>query len=260
MTCSLRTLWLSDIHLGTPACRSSDLAKFLLNVRAERIYLTGDIIDLERLKQKPVFPEHHWQIVTQFMHLARSGTEILYIPGNHDFQFRELAGQTICGVRIALEAMHTTAANERLLTVHGDCLDSQTRAGTSLEQFGAAAYRWLVDADAKINQIRGKLGRDYAPIASRIKLRLKAANQYIERFEQTAARYARARGADGIVCGHIHKPALRILDGVRYANDGDWVEHRTAVAEDMNGKLQLLSWHSGSLHTLEKDDDEALAA
>jgi UDP-2,3-diacylglucosamine pyrophosphatase LpxH len=141
----------------------------------------------------------------------------------------------------------------------GGCLDPRIREDSSIEQFGAAAYRWLLDADVQINRLRNRLGRDYAPIASRVKARLAAANRYIRRFERTAACYAAERGADGIVCGHIHKPALREINGVVYANDGDWVEHRTAIAEDHSGQLQLLQWQSAEPHTLE-DDNETLAA
>lgn len=242
-----RALWLSDVHLGTGACRAVDLLKFLDEVSADRIYLTGDIVDLQRLRARPRFPTLHWKVATRFVELARAGTRIIYIPGNHDSELRILAGTDICGIEVMLEMSHECADGRRLLVIHGDCLDRRIRRGDYREQFGSAAYRWLVAADARINRLRHRFGRDYWPVSATVKLRLRSANDYIRRFEETAARYARQRGFDGVVCGHIHRPALRKIDGVLYANDGDWVEHRSALAETRDGRLQLLCWSRDSI-------------
>lgn len=260
MTPHLRTLWLSDVHLGTAAARAGELLGFLGNVSADRIFLVGDIVDIERIRARPSFPDLHWQVLARLAAMAREGMEIVYIPGNHDREVRALAGSHLCGVRIALEARHRTAAGEELLVVHGDCLDARVRSGTGLEKFGAAAYAWLVDADATINRVRSRLGRDHTPIAARIKARLQSAQAYIARFERCAAAYAAERGMDGIVCGHIHRPAVRRLAGVRYVNDGDWVEHCSAVAESPGGELELLELRSGTMTAVEKSDGKALAA
>ncbi len=242
MLSSYRTLWLSDVHLGTNACRADDLLNFLAEVSADKIYLTGDIIDLERMKTRAIFPDAHRNVLARFFQIAQSGTEVAYIPGNHDFQLRELAGRDIFGVPVMLEAQHQTSDGRRLLVTHGDQLDQQVRQDTSLQQFGAAAYRVLVNLDVIVNEMRSRLGREYLPISAGIKQRLNSANDYIRRFEETAARHAAERGFDGIVCGHIHRPCIRNIDGTSYANDGDWVEHRTALAESDDGRLQILQW------------------
>ena len=247
MSFDVKTLWISDVHLGTSAARAGDLAEFLDHVSAERIFLVGDIIDLERMRSKPQFPDSHRQIVSRLISLANSRSEVIFIPGNHDHQFRDLAGRDICGIPVHLESSHTTRAGKQLLVTHGDILDGRIRKGTNLEKFGAAAYGVLMQLDVIVNQLRTRLGHDYVSMSSQIKRRLSSANEYIRRFEEVAARYAAERGFDGIVCGHIHRPGIRNIGGVLYANDGDWVEHRTALAEDQAGDLQILRWQSGTV-------------
>ncbi len=242
MRLSYRTIWLSDLHLGNPAARAGDLLDFLDNVTADRIYLVGDIIDLQYMKVRPAFPDTHLQLVQRFIRLANLGTEVIYVPGNHDFEFRELAGRDICGIPVMLEVSHETRAGQRLLVTHGDVLDPEIRRGTNLEQFGAAAYGVILRLDVVINQLRSRLGHDYLSISRRLKEKLASAKAYIRRFEEVAARHAARRGFDGIVCGHIHRPGIRDIDGTCYANDGDWVEHRTALAETGSGELRILRW------------------
>ena len=260
MSLTFRTLWLSDIHLGNPAARAADLLDFLDAVSAERIYLVGDIIDVLQIKVRPRFPDAHRQVVTRLIRLANSGTEVVFIPGNHDYEFRDLAGRDICGVPVALESVHETRDGMRLLVAHGDVLDGEIRRGTNLERFGAAAYKLIMHLDVAINQLRSHLGHDYLSISRRIKARLASANEYIRRFEEVAARYAARRGFDGIVCGHIHRPRVRRIDGVWYANDGDWVEHRSALAEAHDGSLQILHWHRDGIVAEVATDAAQLAA
>lgn len=255
-----RTLWLSDIHLGSPASRASDLLCFLDSVTADTIYLVGDIIDLKRMKSRPSFPLEHRIALGRLIEIANGPTRVVYIPGNHDVEFRQVAGTTICGVELALEAVHTTSRGERLLTFHGDNLDAAVRQGTNLERFAAAAYYVLVEADIQFQRLRIKLGGEFAPLSTRIKTRLKGAMDYIRRYENTAARYAASRDFDGVVCGHIHRPEIRMIDGIRYANDGDWVEHRTALAEDEAGNLQLLRYESSGISIAIRGEPESLAA
>lgn len=260
MTFAYRALWLSDIHLGTGASRAGDLLNFLDEVSADVVYLTGDIIDLEQLQRRPAFPALHRQVIGRFLTMANTGTKVIYIPGNHDHEFRQLAGRDICGIDVELESRHQTATGEHFLIVHGDCLEPRIRRGTKLERVGATAYQWLIEADVKLNRLRSRLGREFSSMSKSVKLRLKSANDYIQRFEEMAARYAVKRGFDGIVCGHIHRPCVRRISGVFYANDGDWVEHRTALAETADGRIQLLRWHADSVIVESVPRQRALAA
>lgn len=237
-----RTLWLSDIHLGTSASRANDLLDFLDDVSAEKIYLNGDIIDLERMKTRATFSDAHRNVIVRILQLAQAGIEIVYIPGNHDIQFREIIGREIFGIPVQLEASHKTEDGRTLLVTHGDLLDRAIRKGTTLGQFGARAYGMLVSLNVIVNQLGNRFGQEYLPVSAHIKKRLAAANDYIDRFERMAAIHARDRGFDGIVCGHIHRPCIREIMGICYANDGDWVEHRTALAETETGQLAILQW------------------
>ena len=242
-----RALWLSDVHLGAIQSRAADLTHFLSSVSADTIYLVGDIVDLERLKVKPTFIESHRALLGQLFAIAAGPSRIVYIPGNHDVEFRRMAGQELFGIEIALEAEHVSASGERYLVFHGDALDAAIRKGTNLERFASAAYTVMVEADVRINALRSRFGGQFSPLSTRIKNRLKAANEYIVRFEETAAAYAASRGFDGVICGHIHRPGARRINGVRYVNDGDWVEHRTALAEDADGTLHLLHYRSDGI-------------
>ena len=257
---SYRTLWISDFHLGSRSSRATDLLNFLTEVRADRIYLVGDIVDLERMKVSPMFPKAHLSVITRLVQLARQGTEVIYIPGNHDHEFRGTVGREICGIPVMFEASHELASGEKLLVTHGDVLDGQIRRGTNLEKFGAAAYGLLLEADVLYNRLRERLGGDFMPVCSGIKRRLKSANDYIERFETVAAQYALERGFDGIVCGHIHRPGIRRIGDSLYANDGDWVEHRTALAESADGTLQMLNWQRDTIQVDEPNRALAPAA
>ena len=255
-----RTLWLSDIHLGTSASRAADLLAFLDKVSAEVIYLTGDIVDLERMKFRTVFPLLHRRVVGRFLQLAKTGTRVIYVPGNHDREFRQLAGVSIGGIDVALERSHECGNGQRLLVMHGDCIDSRIRRGRYIEQIGSTAYRWLVEVDVRLNKLRQRTGNEYSSLSTKIKLRLRSANDYIRRFEETAARYALNRGFDGVVCGHIHRPCIRDIEGICYANDGDWVEHRSALAETGSGQLELLHWSADAVVAAPRPAPEALAA
>ncbi|MEM1260834.1 MAG: UDP-2,3-diacylglucosamine diphosphatase [Pseudomonadota bacterium] len=262
MTLTCRTVFVSDVHLGTSASRAADLLDLLNTVVTDRLYLVGDIIDIEQMKGRSSFtPEHH-NVINRLLQLATSGTDVIYIPGNHDREIRALVGSTLKGVQIKMEDTHVTADGSRFLVTHGDVLDQHVRKHNNLEVFGAAAYHLLLEIDVQINKLRSRFGHDYAPISTRLKQSIASAQRYIAKFEAFAATYARQRGFDGIICGHIHKPEIRDINGIRYVNDGDWVEHRSAVTEAANGELTLLHWDAVTRERLAATptDSGALAA
>jgi UDP-2,3-diacylglucosamine pyrophosphatase LpxH len=238
-----RTLFLSDIHLGTPGCKADLLLDFLRNNEAETIYLVGDIIDGWRIKRSWFWHESHNAVVQEILHKVRHGTRIIYVPGNHDEALRDYTGLDFAGIDICNEVIHRTADGRDLLVLHGDQFDSVVRYASWLAHLGDRAYGMALALNNWLHTARRTLGLSYWSLSSYLKQKVKNAVEYISSFEMAVARAARERGVDGVVCGHIHHAEMREIDGILYCNDGDWVESCTALAEDLTGHLSLLSWH-----------------
>ncbi len=241
---SYRTVFISDMHLGTKGCRSDFLADFLSQMRCERLYLVGDVIDGWRLRKSWYWDSLHDEVLRLILRHARSGTEVVYIPGNHDEMFRGwLAhGLEVAGVRFAQDAVHETADGRRLLVIHGDQFDSVVRYAKFLALLGDWAYTSALVANHYFNAVRRKLGYPYWSLSQWLKRQVKGAVKAIDRYEVALAGEARRRGLDGVVCGHIHHAEMREVNGVLYLNDGDWVESCTALVEHDDGRLELLDW------------------
>ncbi|MEA3298846.1 MAG: UDP-2,3-diacylglucosamine diphosphatase [Pseudomonadota bacterium] len=236
------SIWLSDIHLGYKGCRAEFLLDFLERARADVIYLVGDVVDFWAMKRHFLWPESHQAVLRKLLALAAAGTRVVYIPGNHDEYSRELCGNTLLNIEILAEAIHTTANGKRLLLLHGDQFDHAVRCGLMHRLAGDLGYDLLLFLNRWGNRLRGWLGLPYWSLAYYIKNRVKNARAAIDAFENAAAQEARRRGLDGIVCGHIHQPEIRAIDGVLYCNDGDWIESCTALVEHRDGRLELLHW------------------
>lgn len=237
-----RTAFISDVHLGTQNCQAAYLLDFLDNLRADTLYLVGDIVDLQSLKRRLYWPASHGAIVEKLLSLSQNGTRVIYIPGNHDDVARRYVNQTLAGIEVRMSAVHETARGERLLVTHGDEFDTVVRCGNRMQWLGDFFYQGLLGCNRLVNRLRRLTGRPYWSLAGFVKSRVSTAGKYIRRFEAAAARRARNEGFDGCVCGHIHVAALRTIGETLYINDGDWVEHCTAAIEDHKGNLQLMHW------------------
>ncbi|MGB5948268.1 MAG: UDP-2,3-diacylglucosamine diphosphatase [Parvibaculum sp.] len=238
-----RTLFLSDIHLGTPGCKADLLLDFLRHNDAETIYLVGDIIDGWRLKRSWYWTAAHNAVVQELLRKARKGAAIIYIPGNHDEALRDYTGLNFGGADIMGEAIHETADGRRFLVIHGDQFDSVVKYAKWLAHLGDRAYGAALALNNWLHEIRRLFGLPYWSLSSYLKHRVKNAVEYISSYEAAVARSARERGVDGVICGHIHHAEIRAMDGVLYCNDGDWVESCTALAEDEEGTLSIITWH-----------------
>ncbi len=243
-----RTVFISDVHLGTRGCRADFLAGFLREIRCEHLYLVGDILDGWRLRKSWYWDAAHDEVLRLILRHARGGARVTYIPGNHDEMFRawlplELE---VAGVRLRAEDAHVTADGRRLLVMHGDAFDSVVRYARFLALLGDGAYRAALIVNRWFNLARRRLGYPYWSLSSWLKRQVKGAVKAIDRFEAALAGTARERGFDGVVCGHIHHAEMRDLGGVLYLNCGDWVESCTALVEHHDGRIELVDWASAA--------------
>ena len=247
MNARLRSIWLSDIHLGTRECRASAVLDFLQRHDADYLYLVGDIIDFWRLRRTPYWPPAHSEVIRAVLAKARAGTLVTFIPGNHDEYLRRFCDLAMGGVLITREAVHRTADGRLLLVLHGDVFDSVTRCHRWLARTGDVGYEWLLILNRWINEVRWRLGLGYWSLAGAVKGKVKQAVSFISSYEAAVVREARRRGMQGVICGHIHKAELREVAGVLYGNSGDWVESCTALVEHAEGQLELVAWDSQPL-------------
>ena len=239
---SFRTVWISDTHLGTRGCNAALLLDFLKSIECENLYLVGDIVDGWQLKKGWYWPSRHNDVVRCVMKMAKHGTRVVYVPGNHDEIFRDYTGLNFGGVEIIGEAIHITSDGRRLLILHGDEFDGVVMYAKWLAFLGDQAYELLLKLNRVVNAARRVFGLPYWSLSAHMKKRVKNAVQYVCSFEQAVARAAHERGVDGVVCGHIHTAEVRQIGEVTYYNDGDWVESCTALVEHSSGQMEILDW------------------
>ena len=237
-----RTIFLSDIHLGTPGCKAEFLLDFLKHNESDKLYLVGDIVDGWRLKRGWYWPQAHNDVVQKVLRKARKGTQVVLVPGNHDELARDYLGMQFGGIWVLGDTVHVTADGRRLLVLHGDAFDGVITYARWLAFLGDHAYTLALWMNHGLNRLRIAMGLGYWSLSAYLKDRVKTAVSYISAFEEAAAAEARRRGADGVVCGHIHKAEIRTIDGMLYCNDGDWVESCTALVEHWDGRLEILDW------------------
>ena len=241
-----RTIWISDVHLGTRGCNHELLIDFLDHTDSETMYLVGDIIDGWRLKKKVYWPPEHNDIVWRILKRAKRGTRIVYIPGNHDEMVRPFSGMNLGGVEIMRAAFHDTADGRRLMVLHGDEFDTIMLAHRWLAFVGDALYHVMMKLNNWVAAARKRLGLPYWSISKAAKNKVKNAVEFISKYEEVVARAAAERGVDGVVCGHIHTAEFRSFEyggkRVEYWNDGDWVEGCNALVEHADGRMEILHW------------------
>jgi UDP-2,3-diacylglucosamine pyrophosphatase LpxH len=239
---AFRTIWISDTHLGTSGCKAELLLDFLKSTDCETLFLVGDIIDGWQLRKGWYWPPRHNDVVRCVLKKAKHGTRVVYVPGNHDEAFRDYVGLNLGGIELLSEAIHETADGRRLLILHGDQFDGVVLYARWLAFLGDHAYTLLLKLNALLNTIRRARGLPYWSLSALIKKRVKNAVQFISSFEQAVAHSAAERGANGVVCGHIHTAEIRTIGNVTYYNDGDWVESCTALVEHSDGRMEILDW------------------
>ncbi|AIT80840.1 UDP-2,3-diacylglucosamine diphosphatase [Novosphingobium pentaromativorans] len=237
-----RTIWISDVHLGTRGCNAAMLVDFLRSVECQTLYLVGDIVDGWRLRKGWYWPDAHNEVIRRILKMAHRGTRVVFIAGNHDEMLRDYAGLTFGGVELVLEAVHETLDGRRLLVTHGDAFDGVVLYHKWLAFLGDKAYGMLLRANIAFNAVRRRLKMPYWSLSAYMKKKVKNAVQYVCSYEEAVASEAINRGFDGVVCGHIHCAEIRQFGGITYYNDGDWVESCTALAESLSGEIAIIDW------------------
>ncbi len=246
-TLRYRSMWISDLHLGTPGCQAAKLLEFLRATDTETLYLVGDIVDGWQLKRRWFWDQHHNNIVQLILKKAKKGTRVIFVPGNHDEAVRQFIDHDFAGIQVRDELVHTTADGRRLLVLHGDRFDGVIACAKWLAYVGDSLYTVVLKFNQHLNNWRARVGLPYWSLSQYLKLKVKNAVSYITSFETALADEARRLGLDGVVCGHIHKAEIRELDGILYCNDGDWVESLTALVEEPTGALRLVTWQDAML-------------
>ncbi|MGH6969511.1 MAG: UDP-2,3-diacylglucosamine diphosphatase [Stellaceae bacterium] len=237
-----RSIWISDIHLGTRGCKAEFLLDFLRHTDSEFLYLVGDIVDGWRLRKSWYWAQSHNDVIQKILRKARKGTKVFYIPGNHDEWLRNWVDLPLGGVDLVQDALHVTADGWRLLVLHGDDFDGIVRYAKWLALLGDGAYELSLKLNHYYNLVRRRLGYPYWSLSAYLKSKVKNAVQFVSDYADAIVTEARRRHVDGVVCGHIHQPEIRTIGGVLYCNDGDWVESCSALVEHGDGRLEILRW------------------
>lgn len=260
MTKQVRSIFLSDIHLGTKACQAEHLLAFLKDYSSEHVFLLGDIVDLWSMSRGGVYwsPEQN-TFVQKMLRRSRHGEKVIFIPGNHDEAIREYVGSAFGDVKVEREHIHIAADGRKYLLIHGDEFDQVTLHHKWVAMLGDFAYDILVNLNVYLSWLRRRLKiSGYWSLAGYAKRQIKTAVNFIYDFEDSVIRHVRERGLDGVICGHIHWPMIKQIDGLTYINCGDWVDSCTAIVENLDGSMELIHW-KGNLATSLKHGVEKLA-
>ena len=245
MQTKYRTIFISDVHLGTRDCKAEELNNFLKHNSCETLYLVGDIIDGWRIQQnKWRWKQSHTNVIRRILGASKRDTKVIYIAGNHDEFLRPMLsyGFSFGNIEICNRYTHEGIDGKKYLVVHGDMFDGITKVAPWLSFLGDKAYDFILAVNTRYNWLRHRLGFGYWSVSKYLKLQIKRAVSYIFQFESNVTDYCRRKGYDGIICGHIHTAEIKNIDGIIYMNDGDWVESCTALVEHHDGRWEIVTW------------------
>lgn len=234
-----RTGWISDIHLGSKGSKANALLQFLREYEFEKLYIVGDFIDVWQLRRGIYWPQSHNDVIQKILRAGRKGTQVIYIPGNHDEFVRHFFGH-FGAVDIKDRDIHITADGKKLLVFHGDELDTVIQNIKWLAYVGDVGYQFLLGLNGPVNALRRWMGLHYWSLSAYVKKSVKNAVSFIGAFEKAVVQFAHRDHVDGVVCGHIHSPVIRQIDSTMYYNCGDWVESMSALVEDFDGRIELI--------------------
>jgi UDP-2,3-diacylglucosamine pyrophosphatase LpxH len=253
----VRTVIISDVHLGTLDCKIREVNHFLKHTRCERLILNGDIIDGWRLKKTGHWPKSHTRFVRLILKkLEKKDTEVIYLRGNHDDVLAKILPLAFENLKIVEDFVHETPRG-KYLVLHGDVFDTVTKNFVFLAYVGDWGYRALMRLNRLYNHWRAWRGKEYYSLSKAVKARVKKAVNHVSNFEEHIAKLAKSRGCIGVMCGHIHTVADRMIGDIHYLNSGDWVESLTGIVEHYDGKFEVIDFaHFRLLYPLEDEAAE----
>jgi UDP-2,3-diacylglucosamine pyrophosphatase LpxH len=251
-----KSLFISDVHLGTKGCQADKLLEFFKYSRSENLYLVGDIIDVWAMQKTFYWPQQHNDVIQKILRKARHGTKVFYIIGNHDEVFRKFIPMHFGDINIVNRVIHETQLGKKYLVVHGDAWDGVMKYAKWLSKLGSIAYELLLRLNIVINFFRKLRGKSYWSLAKFLKYKVKNAVKYIGEYERTVSDYAKRKNYDGIICGHIHHAEDQNFDGINYLNCGDWVESCTALAEKYDGTFEIIYWDNARKEFVTEDEEK----
>lgn len=237
-----RTIFLSDTHLGFRGAQAKHLLAFLKSVECDYLYLVGDIFDFWAMRNKIWWDHHCDAILRRILKMIKTGTKVVYLPGNHDEVIRTFIPILLGSVEVVNETTYTTQLGKRYSVFHGDHYDVVVGKLRWLALLGSTLYDWLLWANSGLHHLRVRMGYPtYWSLAKYLKAKAKIA--FIRDFEKAIVMHAKKNNCTGVICGHIHTPKIVVIDGIEYVNCGDWVESLTAVVENDAGYLELVNHH-----------------
>lgn len=243
VTHTYKSVFISDVHLGTRNSQAEALLDFLRHVHCETLYLVGDIVDLWKVRRGPHWPQSHNDVLQKILRKARKGTRVVFVPGNHDEGLRDYCGMNFGGIEVRRDCIHEAVNGKKYLVMHGDEFDVVVRYARWLAFLGDRSYEFSLALNGPLNKALNRFGYGYWSLSNFLKHRVKSAVNFIGEFEEALVAEARRRGADGLISGHIHHVNDRIIGGIHYLNSGDWVESCTAIGEREDGVFEILHWH-----------------
>jgi UDP-2,3-diacylglucosamine pyrophosphatase LpxH len=242
-----RSVWISDIHLGTKHAQVDALLDFLRDVDCKYLYLVGDFIDGWQLQSKWHWQDNYNVLVQKLLRKSRKETKVIYLTGNHDEFLEQFLGMRLGSVIFTREVIHTAANGKKYLVLHGHQFDGLTQFNRLLEKVGARLYDWILDINLHFNRVRRRFGFGYWSLSAYLKSKAKSAVKYVTEFEDIIVQMARKHDVQGVICGHIHRAETKTIGGIEYLNCGDWVESCTALVEDFDGNIQLIHFHENDV-------------
>lgn len=254
---TFRSIWISDVHLGSKYARVGALLDFLRHHESQHLYIVGDFVDGWELKRRWHWRDEYNVLLQKILRKSRKDTKVTFVFGNHDEFLENFVGLQFGSVKLVERCIHKAADGRRYLILHGHQFDGLVQFNRVLEKVGSRIYDWILEFNLHLNRVRRRLGFGYWSVASYLKFKAKSAIKYVTHYEEAMVSLARKQGVDGIICGHIHRAGIRDIDGIHYLNSGDWVESCSALVEDMDGTIKLVHWEEPSTTRASAEEPEA---